>query len=90
TQYRSTIFPQNEDQKRQALAAIDRANADNGGRVVTTIEPMGEWYPAEDYHQDYWANEGQSNSYCIAVIPPKLQKLRKSFQARTKSAAATV
>jgi peptide-methionine (S)-S-oxide reductase len=90
TQYRSAIFPQTEDQKRQAQAAIERANADNGGRIVTTIEPMGEWYPAEDYHQDYWANEGQSNSYCIAVIPPKLQKLRKSFQARVKSATAQV
>jgi peptide-methionine (S)-S-oxide reductase len=90
TQYRSAIFPQNDEQQSKAEAAIERANADNGGRVVTTIEPMGEWYPAEDYHQDYWANEGQSNAYCIAVIPPKLQKLRKSFQARTKSAAATV
>ena len=69
--------------------AINRANAENGGRVVTSIEPLGEWYPAEDYHQDYWAGEGQRNPYCLAVIPPKLQKLRKSFQARTKSAAAT-
>jgi peptide-methionine (S)-S-oxide reductase len=89
TQYRSAIFPQNEEQERKAREAIDRANAENGGRVVTAIEPTGEWYPAEDYHQDYWAGEGQRNPYCIAVIPPKLQKLRKSFQARTKSAAAT-
>ena len=50
---------------------------------------MGEWWPAEDYHQDYWAGEGQSNAYCIAVIPPKLAKLRKSFQAKAKSAGAT-
>jgi peptide-methionine (S)-S-oxide reductase len=56
--------------------------------VVTTIEPQGEWWPAEDYHQDYWAGEGQRNPYCIASIPPKLQKLRKSFQARAKSANA--
>ena len=89
TQYRSAIFPQDEEQERKAKEAIVRANEETGGRIVTTIEPKGEWYPAEDYHQDYWANEGQSNSYCIAVIPPKLQKLRKSFQARTKSAAAT-
>src|SRR3954447_18589241 len=39
TQYRSAIFPLNEEQKRKARAAIERANADNGGRVVTTIEP---------------------------------------------------
>jgi peptide-methionine (S)-S-oxide reductase len=90
TQYRSAIFPQNEEQEQKAREATGRANADNGGRVVTTIEPKGEWYPAEDYHQDYWAGEGQSNPYCIAIIPPKLQKLRKSFQARTKSASATV
>ena len=89
TQYRSAIFPLNEEQEAKARAAIARANADNGGRVVTAIEPLGEWWPAEDYHQDYWAGEGQRNPYCIASIPPKLQKLRKSFQARAKSAAAT-
>lgn len=89
TQYRSAIFPLNEEQERKAREAIERANQENGGRVVTAIETMGEWWPAEDYHQDYWAGEGQRNPYCIAVIPPKLQKLRKSFQARTKSANAT-
>ena len=87
TQYRSTIFPQNEAQRESAKAAIARANEQNDGKVVTTIELKAEWYPAEDYHQDYWAGEGQTNSYCIAVIPPKLAKLRKSFQARVKSAA---
>jgi peptide-methionine (S)-S-oxide reductase len=90
TQYRSAIFPQNEEQERQARAAIERANQELGGRVVTTIEPKSEWYPAEDYHQDYWAGEGQRNPYCIALIPPKLQKLRKSFQARVKGANAAV
>jgi peptide-methionine (S)-S-oxide reductase len=88
TQYRSAIFPQNEEQERKARAAVERANAENGGRIVTTIEPQGEWWPAEDYHHDYWAGEGQRNPYCIAHIPPKLQKLRKSFQARVKSATA--
>jgi len=89
TQYRSAIFPQSAEQKQKAHAAIERANREHGGRVVTTIEPAAEWYPAEDYHQDYWAGEGQRNPYCLAVIPPKLQKLRKSFQARVKSAGAT-
>jgi peptide-methionine (S)-S-oxide reductase len=89
TQYRSAIFPLNEEQERKAREAIERNNANHGNRIVTSIEPNGEWYPAEDYHQDYWAGEGQRNPYCIASIPPKLQKLRKSFQARTKSAAAT-
>lgn len=88
TQYRSAIFPLDEAQRDEAVAAIKRANLQNDGKVVTTIEPKAEWYPAEDYHQDYWAGEGQGNAYCVAVIPPKLAKLRKSFQARAKSAAA--
>ncbi len=88
TQYRSAIFPQDEEQERKAREAIARANAEHDGRIVTTIERKGEWYPAEDYHQDYWSGEGQRNPYCIAIIPPKLQKLRKSFQARLKSANA--
>jgi len=88
TQYRSAIFPQDAEQERKAFEAIARNNPDHGNRIVTRIEPKGEWYPAEDYHQDYWSGEGQRNPYCLAVIPPKLQKLRKSFLARTRSAAA--
>ena len=90
TQYRSAIFPQSTEQEMKARAAIGRANAANGGRVVTTIEPAAQWYPAEAYHQDYWSGEGQRNPYCLAIIPPKLNKLRKSFQSRLKSAAAEV
>jgi len=88
TQYRSAIFPQSEAQRGEAEAAIARANAEHGGRVVTTIEPNAPWYPAEDYHQDYFAREGARNPYCQAVIAPKLQKFRKSYQARLKSEVA--
>jgi peptide-methionine (S)-S-oxide reductase len=88
TQYRSAIFPQNEEQQRKAREGIARANVTHHESIVTTIERKAEWWPAEDYHQDYWAGEGQRNPYCIAHIPPKLQKLRKSFQARAKSATA--
>ena len=87
TQYRSAIFPQDAEQERIAREKIAELNAELSGRVVTTIEPKADWYPAEDYHQDYWANEGQRNPYCLALIPPKLQKLRKSFQNRLKSAS---
>jgi peptide-methionine (S)-S-oxide reductase len=87
TQYRSAIFPQDEEQERKARAAIERNNPDHDNRIVTTIEPKGEFWPAEDYHQDYWSGEGQRNPYCIAHIPPKLQKLRKSFQAKVKEPA---
>ena len=89
TQYRSAIFPEDEGQEQEARAKIAELNAGQGGRIVTTVEPKADWYPAEDYHQDYWATEGKSNPYCVATIPPKLQKLRKSFQNRLKSQAAT-
>jgi peptide-methionine (S)-S-oxide reductase len=88
TQYRSAIFPQDAEQERAARAGIERAGADWPGPIVTTIEPMSTWYPAEDYHQDYWDGEGQRSPYCMAVIPPKLRKLRKSFAERLKSTAA--
>ena len=84
TQYRSAIFPQSPEQDGEARAAIARANEAHGGKVVTTIEPDAPWYPAEDYHQNYWETEGQRNPYCLATIPPKLAKLRKS-QAKLKS-----
>ena len=86
TQYRSAIFPLDDEQREEAEAAIARANEERGGKVVTTIEGPAEWYPAEDYHQEYWEGEGRRNPYCIALIPPKLMKLRKSFQDKVKPA----
>ena len=86
TQYRSAIFPL-DGQEDEARAAIGRWNDDHPGQqAVTTIE-SGQWYPAEDYHQEYWEGEGQRNPYCQAVIPPKLMKLRKSFQKYLKADA---
>ena len=87
TQYRSAIFPLDDAQNAEAEAAIQRANEVHDGRVVTTIEGPATWFPAEDYHQEYWAGEGQRNPYCLAVIPPKLQKLRKSFAERVREEA---
>ena len=86
TQYRSAIFPLDDAQRAEAAAAIARWDADHPGqRAVTTIEGPADWYPAEDYHQEYWEGEGQRNPYCLAVIPPKLAKLRKSFAERVKA-----
>lgn len=82
TQYRSAIFPLSDDQRADAAAAIDRAAADWPQPIVTTIEDSETWYPAEDYHQDYWEGEGQRNPYCLALIPPKLQKLKSGFAER--------
>lgn len=79
TQYRSAIFPLNQAQHLAAQGAITRAAGDWPNPIVTSIEPLSPWYPAEDYHQRYWDNDGQSNPYCMAVIPPKLAKLRKKF-----------
>lgn len=86
TQYRSAIFPLDDAQRAEAEAAIARWDGDHPGQhAVTTIEGPAEWYAAEDYHQEYWEGEGQRNPYCLAVIPPKLAKLRKSFAERVKA-----
>ena len=85
TQYRSAIFPLDDDQRAEAEAAIARWNEAHSETAVTTVEEASEWYPAEDYHQDYWDGEGQRNPYCLAVIPPKLMKLRKSFADKVKA-----
>lgn len=86
TQYRSAIFPLDDAQAVEASAAIARWDAEHPGeKAVTTIEGPAPWYPAEDYHQEYWDGEGQRNPYCLAVIPPKLMKLRKSFQNKVKA-----
>ncbi len=85
TQYRSAVFPADDAQKAEVEAAIARAQPDWPKPIITTIEPMATWYPAEDYHQEYWEGEGQRNPYCLAVIPPKLMKLRKSFASKVKS-----
>lgn len=84
-QYRSAIFPNSPEQEAEARAAISRAQADWPAPIVTTIEPDAPWYPAEDYHQEYFARVGDQNPYCVAVIAPKLRKFRKSFAERLKS-----
>ncbi|PQM28258.1 peptide-methionine (S)-S-oxide reductase [Sphingopyxis lindanitolerans] len=85
TQYRSAIFPLDEQQEAAAHDGIARAGADRPAPIVTTIEPASAWYPAEDYHQAYWEGEGQRNPYCMASIPPKLAKLRKGFADRLRT-----
>ena len=83
-QYRSAIFPHSPEQEAAARAAIARAQAEWDRPVVTTIEPLGDWWPAEDYHQEFYEQQGSSNAYCMAVVAPKLQKFRKSHAARLK------
>lgn len=85
TQYRSAIFPHSPEQEAEAQAGIERAQADQSAPIVTAIEPEAPWYPAEDYHQQYWDRVGDRNPYCMAVIPPKLAKLRKGFAERIEA-----
>jgi peptide-methionine (S)-S-oxide reductase len=88
TQYRSAIFPHGDEQRRTAEAAIARARGEWPNPIVTTIEDGdATWYPAENYHQEYFANNGDSNPYCSFVVAPKVRKFREKYRDRLKSAA---
>jgi len=83
TQYRSGIYFTSAEQQRVAQAVLAEVQAALGGRVVTELLPLQHYSRAEDYHQHYYArNPGQG--YCAFVIAPKLEKFRKTFQARLK------
>lgn len=74
-QYRSIILYADEEQKRLAEASMARANQQlYQGRIVTQLVPLETFYPAEDYHQDYF-RKNPNQPYCQVVIRPKLQKL---------------
>jgi len=86
TQYRSAILYADERQRAEAAAFIkelDEAKTFKNS-IVTTLEPLTEFYPAEDYHQKFYANNPYQ-SYCQSMIPPKLSKLHKQFAALLKS-----
>ena len=78
TQYRSAMFYTDEAQKALFEASIVRASEIWDGGIVTEVSPLGTWYEAEGYHQDFFAkNPGQG--YCMAVAQPKVNKVRKSY-----------
>ena len=78
TQYRSAMFSDGDAQRELFEAARDRASEHWEGGIVTTIEPLGPFYRAEEYHQDFFAkNPGQG--YCLAVALPKVNKIRASY-----------
>lgn len=79
TQYRSTILYTDEETKKIAKEALSIAQDDYTDKIVTTIEPLKCYYKAEDYHQDYY-RQNQMQGYCMAVIPPKLEKLKNKFK----------
>lgn len=86
TQYRSAIFPLDKAQEEVARASL--AAAEEAGLwddpIVTSIEPLAPFYVAEDYHQDYFANN-PDQGYCVAVVGPKVQKFKALFADKLKS-----
>ena len=86
-QYRSALFPANDDQRRVADAYIKQLN-DAGaftGPIATTIEPNATFYEAETYHHDY-ARRNPTSGYIMAVSTPKVRKLEKYFPEKLKKA----
>jgi peptide-methionine (S)-S-oxide reductase len=82
TQYRSGIYfttPEQEHIARDLIADLDRQRV-FPAPIVTEVQPLNHYWPAEDYHQDYFANHPQQG-YCSFVIGPKLAKLRQQFTA---------
>lgn len=88
TQYRSAIYYHNDQQKRDAEEVIKEIT-DEGvfdDPIVTEVTPFEKFWPAEDYHQEYFANN-PNVPYCAAVVSPKVKKFRQKFADRLKSAA---
>lgn len=86
TQYRSAIYFHSPEQKRIAEETIAAFTKDEvySDRIVTEVVPAGTWYEAEPYHQEYFARN-PFQGYCMAVVSPKIAKVRKQFAAKLKS-----
>lgn len=86
TQYRSGIYFHNKDQKQKAehyKAELDKSGAFNNP-ILTEIKPFSVFYPAENYHQEYFNNNENQNPYCTMVIRPKVDKFKKVFKDKLK------
>lgn len=79
TQYRSAMFYADAEQQILFEAARERADEMWGGGVVTEVSPLGEFFDAEEYHQDFFA-KNPTQGYCLAVAVPKVTKVRQAFQ----------
>ena len=75
TQYRSIILTSSPEQVTEAEASKKKAQSQFADPIVTEIKPLTAFYPAEQYHQDYYKNNKNVNPYCQVVIAPKLKKL---------------
>lgn len=85
TQYRSAMFYASAEDQALFAAARDRAETMWGGGVVTEIVPLGTYFDAEEYHQDFFA-KNPTQGYCLAVAVPKVSKVRASFSSYLRSA----
>jgi peptide-methionine (S)-S-oxide reductase len=87
TQYRSAIFYRSDEQRATAEQAIRELAADRAfpDPIVTEVTPASTFYIAEDYHQEYFANNPQQ-PYCSYVVAPKVQKFRHKFAKKVKQA----
>lgn len=85
TQYRSVIFYHSKEQKELAEKIKKELDASGAFKdpIVTEISPLGKYYKAEDYHQDYFKNN-PGEGYCAFVIAPKMEKFRKVFKEKLK------
>lgn len=85
TQYRSGVFYHDDEQKRIALDVIARLDASGAfsAKIVTEVTKASKFYPAEDYHQEYFANNS-GERYCRVVVGPKVDKVRKVFRELLK------
>jgi peptide-methionine (S)-S-oxide reductase len=85
TQYRSAVFYHDDEQKRVAEEAIRDLEAEAvwDSPIVTEVVPLTEFYPAETYHQEYYARNPRAG-YCQVVIAPKVSKFRKQYLAKLK------
>jgi len=88
TQYRSVIFTHSDEQKKVAEQVIREISEAGiwGKPIVTEIAPLEAFYPAEAYHQEYFARNPYQG-YCIAVVAPKVNKFRQKFAHRIKATA---
>ena len=82
-QYRSVAFYRNPEQKAAIEKAIADASGEWHGKIVTQVEPLTQFYKAENYHQEYFKLHG-SQPYCQLVIAPKVAKFRKLFHDQLK------
>jgi peptide-methionine (S)-S-oxide reductase len=83
TQYRSTIMYLNEEQKKIAEASLADAQKEQTGKIVTEIVPLKKFYSAEEYHQEYFANNPTAG-YCRVVVGPKVAKFRQKLAEKQK------